>query len=110
MEETLKSLQISPRIKAKWLNATWDIMLANECEKELASSVLTTKAARLQTEYMHTRRTTVTLHRVPMDLSEERLEAFSCKIWTVISNAGIDNTDNNDSEDLSLDTPDTLTC
>lgn len=32
---------------------------------------------------------TVTLHRVPMDLSEERLEAFSCKIWTDISNAGI---------------------
>lgn len=50
MEETLKSLQISPRIKAKRLNAMWDIMLANEYEKQLASSVLTAKAACLQTE------------------------------------------------------------
>lgn len=63
MEETLKSLLIAPKILMKRSNSIWDSLLATEEEtKLLAGSILTTKAIRLQTEYMGIR---VTLYGFP---------------------------------------------
>lgn len=45
-------------------------------KKKNDRGVLATKRARLQTEYMGTRRTNITLHGVSMDITEERLGAF----------------------------------
>lgn len=43
----------------------------------LTESILTTKILRLQTEYMDTRKTRITLHGVPMYNPENHLEDFS---------------------------------
>lgn len=65
MQEALKTLNVSPRVLARRSNALWDILLANEEEaKKLAGSILTTKTVRMQTEYMGTRKTRVTVHGV----------------------------------------------
>lgn len=44
--------------------------------KMLAGSTLTTKSVSLQTEYMATRRTKITVHGVPVDISGGRMGAF----------------------------------
>lgn len=72
MEEALKSLNITPKILARRTRALWDLLIATEEEaKKLTGSVLTSK-----TEYMGTRRTNVTMHGVPIDITEDRLGAF----------------------------------
>lgn len=72
MEEALKTLNISPKILARRTNALWDILLQTEEQaKRLAGCVLNTKALRLQTEYLGTRRTKVTIHGVPIDIPED---------------------------------------
>lgn len=66
MEEALKTLNVAPRMLARRSNALWDILLADEEEaKKLAGSILMTKNVRMQTEYMGTRKTRVTVHGVP---------------------------------------------
>lgn len=55
----------------------WDILLATEGEaKKLSGSILTTKSVRFQTEYIGTRRTKITIHGVPVDISEDKAGAF----------------------------------
>lgn len=57
--------------------ALCDLLMKSKQEaKDLAGSVLTSKTLRLQTVYMGTRRTNVTVHGVPIDISEDRLGAF----------------------------------
>lgn len=48
-KDTMKSLQIAPKVLAKRSNVMWDIVL--EEAKKLAGCVLITKAGRLQMEY-----------------------------------------------------------
>lgn len=89
MEEALKSFQIVPKVLAKRSNVIWDILLVNvEEAKRLARSVLTTKTVRLQTEYMGTRCTKITLHGFSMDITEERLGAFFSQFGQVAAVAG----------------------
>lgn len=74
--EALKRTQILPKVLARMFNDMWDIVLiCEEDDKKLAVSVITTKS--VQTEYMGTRKISVTLHEVPMVLTEERLGVFS---------------------------------
>lgn len=55
-------------------NAIWDLLLGTEEDaKRIAGSVLSTAAVRLQTEYMGTWRTKITVHGVPVDICEDRL-------------------------------------
>lgn len=78
MEEALKALHIRPKILARRTNALWDILLQSEEQtKELAGSILSTKTLHLQTEYMGTCRTKVTIHGSPVDISDDRMGAFS---------------------------------
>lgn len=52
----------------------WDILLATEEEtKWLTGNILVTKAVRLQTVYMGTCKTRISLHGVPLDLTEDHL-------------------------------------
>lgn len=77
MEESLKALNITPCILARRSRALWDLLMKSEQEvKDLGGSVLTSKTLRLQIEYMGTRRTNVTVHGVPIDITEDRLGAF----------------------------------
>lgn len=96
MEEALKSLNITAKILARRTRALWDLLMASEEEaRKLAGTVLTSKILWLQTEYMGTRRTNVTVHGVPIDISEDHLGAFFAqygkieKVATVMSKAGI---------------------
>lgn len=58
----------------------WDILLATiEETKALAGSILTANLVRLQMEYLGTRKTKITLHRVPLDIEEDHLWAFLAK-------------------------------
>lgn len=54
----------------------WDLLLASEEAKKLAGSILMMKLLWLQTEYMGTRQTRVTLHGAPMDINEDHVGAF----------------------------------
>lgn len=84
MEEALKVLNIHPKILARRSNALWDLLLASEEQaKTLAGSVLFTKSIRLQTEYMGTCRTRVTIHGVPVDITTNRMGAFFTKYGEV---------------------------
>lgn len=77
MEESLKALNITPCILIRRSRALWDLLMKSEQEvKDLGGSVLTSKTLRLQIEYMGTRRTNVTVHGVPIDITEDRLGAF----------------------------------
>lgn len=96
MEESLKSLNNAPKFLARKSNAMWVILLASEQEaKQLAESIQMVKSVRLQTEYKGTRKTRITVHCVPVDISEDRMEAFFAKyrqvneIIAVISKSGI---------------------
>lgn len=76
VEHVLKSLSVSQRIMA-YEYAIKDILLATSYEaKVLAGSIPTTKSVRLQTEYLGTRKTRVTLLRVPLIIEEGYLGAF----------------------------------
>lgn len=77
MEEALKTLNIGAKILSRRSSMMWDILLASEeAAKALAGSTLTTKMLRLQTKYMGTWKTCITLHRVPMYITEDHLGAF----------------------------------
>lgn len=77
MKEGHKGLKIGAKVLARRSNTMWDILLATgEAAKALASSVLITKTLRVQTEYMGTQKTRITLHRVPMYIAEDNLGAF----------------------------------
>lgn len=96
MEEALRSLNIVAKMLARRTTALWDILLGTEQEaKQLAGSVLSTASIRLQTEYMGTRRTKIIVHGVPVDICEDRMEAFFAKfgqieeVNTPTSKAGI---------------------
>lgn len=71
VEEALKYLQIVPKILAKRSNVMWDLEA-----KKLAGSFLMTKSLWLQTEYVGTRQTRVTLHGEPMDINVDYVGAF----------------------------------
>lgn len=63
MEETLKNLNIRVKVLARRSNTMWDVLLVSEEEaKSLAGSILAMKAVRLQTEYMGTWKTWITIH------------------------------------------------
>lgn len=51
--------------------------------KQLTGTILTTKNLRLQTEYMGTRRTKVSVHEVPVDIKEDRMAAIFDKYGEV---------------------------
>lgn len=93
MEIALKSLQITSKVLTRRTNALWDLLLSTEQQaKELAGSILNTKHFRLQTEYMGSRRTKVTIHGVPVDIPEDRMGTFFAKYGEVnalISKAAI---------------------
>lgn len=77
MEEVFKSLNIAAKILARRTNEIWDILLGTEQEaKQLARSVLSDTSIRLQTKYMGTRGTKLTVHGVPADICEEPMGAF----------------------------------
>lgn len=77
MEEVLKALNVEAKVLARRSNAMWDILLVSkEVAKTLAGNTLTTKTMRLQTEYMDTQKTRITLHWVPMYITEDHLGAF----------------------------------
>lgn len=62
---------------AKRSNAMWDILIGDTEEAvKLTGSILTTKSLRMQTEYMGTRKTKITLHRMPMDITDDHLGAY----------------------------------
>lgn len=55
----------------------WNILhTTKETAKTLAGSILTTKALRLQKEYMYIQKTRITLHGVPMYITEEHFGTF----------------------------------
>lgn len=84
MEEALKSLKMGPNILARMTNALWDIFLLTEDEaKMLAGSTLTTKSVRLQTKYLGTRLTKITVHGVPVDISADRLVDYFAQFGQV---------------------------
>lgn len=67
IEEPLKALNIRAKMLAQMSNAMWDILFATEeVANTLAGSILTTKTMRLQTEYIGTRKTRITLNGVPV--------------------------------------------
>lgn len=59
----------------------WNILLATE--QKLAWSVLAARLVRLQVEYMGTRRTKITVHGVPVDISEDCVGSFFAKYGQV---------------------------
>lgn len=78
------------------MNALWDLLLQTEQQaKSLAGSILSTKNLRLQTEYMGTCRTKVTIHGVPIDISDDRIEAFFVKFGEVNEVKALNNNNNN---------------
>lgn len=80
MEEVLKSLYAARNVLARRSNGIWEILLSSEQEaKQLAESILMAKSERLQTEYMGTRKTRLTVHSVPVDINEDRMGAFFTK-------------------------------
>lgn len=73
----LKKMSITPKVLAMRTNVIWDILLATEQQaKQFAGSVWATESLRLQTEYMDTRRTKITVHGVSVDISTDRVRAF----------------------------------
>lgn len=77
IRESIEKALKSHKILARGSNALWDILLATEQEaKQVAGYILETKSVPLQTEYMGARKTKVTVHRVPVDISEDRMGAF----------------------------------
>lgn len=84
MEEALKSLKIAPKLLARVSRAKWEILLGSEEEaKSLAGNTLTTRSLRLQTEYLGTRKTKITVHGVPADISDDRMGSFFSKFGQV---------------------------
>lgn len=76
--EMIEKARKSLNILVKRSNIMWYILLSKEeAAKKLAESILIAKSVRLQTEYMDTRKTRVTLHGVAMDISKDHLVAFS---------------------------------
>lgn len=63
------------KVLARRSNAMWD-MAAEEEAKTLDGNVLTIKSIRLQTEYIGTRETSITLHGVLMYITEDHLGAY----------------------------------
>lgn len=63
MEEAFKTLNIDPKVLAKRSHAMWDILLV-------------TKSVRLQTEYLDTRKSGITLYGVLLDISEDQVGTF----------------------------------
>lgn len=77
-------LSILAKVLARRNNAMWDILLQIEdVAKALDGSILTTKPVRLETECMDTRKTKVTLHKVPLCISEDHLGLFFAKSGAV---------------------------
>lgn len=69
---------------ARSSNAIWDIQLATEdAAKDLEGSILFTKTVRLHTKYLRTRKTQVTLHGVPLYISEDQLGYFFAQFCEV---------------------------
>lgn len=55
----------------------WDILMATEeAARTLAGNTLTTKTMWLQSEYIGTQKTRITLHGVPTYITEDHLGAF----------------------------------
>lgn len=83
MKEVLKSLKIMPKMLARSSNSMWDLLSSKQEAKQLAGSILSTYSLQLQTEYMRTRNTNITIHGVPVDISENRIGAFFAKFSQV---------------------------
>lgn len=59
-------------------NGMWDKLLnSEEADKRLPGSILMTKMVMMQTEYMGIWKTKTALHRVPIDILDDDLVAFS---------------------------------
>ena len=100
MEEAMKSLNIKATALARKSNASWDILLANKEEAQaLAGLILATKTLRIQTEYMGTRKTKITLHGVPWLLEPKHMASyFAChglvdKAYVIRRRSGLGSTD-----------------
>lgn len=96
MKEALKTLKIGAQVLSRRSNAMSDILLATEdAVRSWAGSILLTKIVRLQTEYVETRKTNVTLHGDPFSISEDHLGCFFSQfdevseVSSVISKTGI---------------------
>lgn len=77
MEEALKSLNIGAKVLFRCSIEMCGIVLQKvEAAKSLAGDILTTKSGRIQTEYIGRRKTKVTLHGVPLFISENHLRFF----------------------------------
>lgn len=73
-EEAFKGLKVSPNILARGSNAIWDIVLAPEQEvKQLIGNNLTITTLRL---HGHLSVKKITVHGMPVDICEDRMEAF----------------------------------
>lgn len=74
-----------------WRSKTmWDVLLATKQEtKQLAGSILTSKTPQFQTEYMGTRKTKVTVHGVPVDITVDRMGAFFAQYGKVKEVPGV---------------------
>lgn len=78
VEETPKVLNIGAKLLARRSNVMWDILVGTaEAAKTLAGSTPTTKSLRLQTKYMDSRRSRITLYRVSMYITEDHQGSFS---------------------------------
>lgn len=75
MEAALKALNIAAKVLACRSNVGYPAT-TEEAAKALAGNALTTKSIRLQTEYMGTRKTRITLHGVPMYITEDHLGTY----------------------------------
>lgn len=79
------------KILARKNKAMWPILLATEDQvKALADCILTTNLVRLQTEYLGTRQSKVTLHSVPLFKTEYDLDFFFSKFRDVSEVASTD--------------------
>lgn len=72
------------------------MLSCEENARMLAGNVLTSKSVRLQTEYMGTRKTKMTLHGVAMDITDERLADFYSQFGDV---SAVDGKTGNDTGD-----------
>lgn len=71
------------------LLATEDAALALALALALAGSILTAKLVKLQAEYLGTRKTKMTLHGVPLYISDNYLGFFFAKFGEVSSVSSI---------------------
>lgn len=77
MEEAINALNIGAKLLARRSNVMMDILLATEkVARNIRLRCSHYQDIHLQTEYIGTRETRITLHEVPMYINEDHLTAF----------------------------------